>query len=63
MKLNQIIEWLVRKEEIVARFGNARLVRERQGRFQLIGGSAADRSAAKEWASLFLHEAVLAETK
>jgi hypothetical protein len=61
MKLRQIIEMLVVREETVARFGGARLVKERRGRFQLIGGSAEERSAAREWASLFLHEAVLAE--
>lgn len=40
-------------EELIASFGEARLVR-RDGRICLIGGSMADRSEAMEWAMLFL---------
>jgi len=61
MKLKQLLEcWLVRGE-VVACFGAARLVKQPEGRFQLVGGNEAERSEAREWVSLFLHEAVLTE--
>lgn len=44
--------------EILASFGTARLVKKRDGRHELIGGTADDHAVAREWCSLFLHEAV-----
>jgi hypothetical protein len=44
---------------IIATFGHAQLVRHVDGRYELRGGSAADHTGAKEWISLFLHEAVV----
>jgi hypothetical protein len=43
-----------------SRFGNAKLVKKLSGKVVLLGGSRDDRRAAREWCSLFLHEAVLA---
>lgn len=43
--------------EEIARFGEARLLRYASGRYELCGGSWRDREAAREWASLFCHEA------
>jgi hypothetical protein len=45
--------------ETLARFGEARLVRQLSGRIELLGGSPGDRAAAREWCSLFMHEAVI----
>jgi hypothetical protein len=45
--------------ELVATFGQARLMKLQDGRFELRGGSAEERFEAKEWASLFMHEAVV----
>jgi hypothetical protein len=42
----------------IARFGAARLVRKLDGRHELIGGTPDDRSAAREWCSLFAPEIV-----
>ena len=57
MKLNQLA-WLRRDEgETIAVFGDARLVKKLDGKIELIGGSRGDRAAAREWCSLFLHEA------
>ncbi len=57
MKLN-LLAWLKPNEdETLARFGEARLVKKLTGKVELIGGSADDRTAAREWVSLFLHEA------
>lgn len=46
--------------ETLAKFGNARLVKQSDGKIELIGGSRDDRANAREWCSLFLHEAVFA---
>lgn len=45
--------------EVIARFGEAALIRQPDGKWQLKGGSHDDRSTAKEWISLFVHEVVL----
>lgn len=58
MKLNLLARIKQNDTELIASFGTARLVRQLNGKFQLLGGSAADRTEAKEWCSLFLHEAV-----
>jgi hypothetical protein len=46
----------------VARFGPARLVRHLDGRHELIGGTPATHSAAREWCSLFAPEIVFSGT-
>lgn len=43
----------------VVTFGAARLVRRPTGQVELIGGSLHERQCAQEWASLFLHEAIV----
>src|ERR1035438_6016347 len=43
--------------KLVASFGAARLIRHRDGRWDLSGGSPTDHAAAREWCSLFQHEA------
>jgi len=60
MKLNQRIhEYLHRDDgELIASFGDARLVKYLHGKFELRGGTDADRAQAREWCSLFLHGAV-----
>jgi hypothetical protein len=53
-------DWLRRNEgELLAGFGDARLIKHLDGKLELIGGSPADHTAAKEWISLFLHSAVV----
>ena len=42
----------------VQQFGRAKWIRHRNGRHELIGGCAADHTAAIEWVSLFVHEIV-----
>ena len=54
--------FLSRKEETVAAFGEARLIRLPEGRWELRGGTPSDRAEAKEWISMFCHEAVLSKT-
>ncbi|HAB16903.1 MAG TPA: hypothetical protein PLX89_02840 [Verrucomicrobiota bacterium] len=43
----------------VRRFGQAALVSDRLGRWQLLGGNRPDRLKAREWVSLFCHEALV----
>ena len=49
---------LGQQEWIIASFGQAELVQKAGGRWELRGGSTSDLTAAKEWISLFHHEAV-----
>jgi hypothetical protein len=44
--------------KLVACFGRAKLLSRADGRVELRGGTAADRTEAKEWISLFMHDAV-----
>lgn len=44
--------------EVVAYFGQARLIKFLDGKLELRGGSARDHAEAREWMSLFWHEAV-----
>ncbi len=48
---------------VLASFGRANLVRIAGSIYELRGASEDDFTAAKEWISLFLHEAVLCDTK
>ena len=45
--------------EVIAYFGEARLVKTLDCKYELRGGSDADRASAQEWISMFMHEAVL----
>lgn len=43
----------------IASFGQAKLVTNATGRVRLLGGSPTDRAEAREWISLFFHDAIL----
>jgi hypothetical protein len=47
--------------ELIASWGEARLIKSLDGKVVLKGGSKEDRLAAHEWVSLFWHEAVVRE--
>ena len=59
MKLNYLTSIIRHEGETIATFGEARLVKQLDGKLELIGGSPENRTEAKEWVSLFLHEAVI----
>jgi hypothetical protein len=61
MKMTHVIPTFFHQDEIIAYFGQAQLVKRLDAKFELRGGSREDQSAAKEWISLFLHEAVLVQ--
>jgi len=46
-------------ERVIATFGQATLVELADETLELRGGQSADRTMAKEWISLFMHEAVM----
>jgi hypothetical protein len=48
--------------ELIASWGEARLIRYLDGKTELKGGSKEDRLTAHEWISLFWHEAVVSES-
>ncbi len=59
MKLENLDEKQARGSEVIARFGKAALIKQPNGSWQLQGGSDEDRLCAREWISLFQHEAVV----
>jgi hypothetical protein len=50
-------------ERLITTFGTARLVTAPNGALELKGGVAGDKTTAKEWVSLFMHEGVLRFSK
>ena len=48
----------VNRVRVILRFGRADLVSVNHGRLELRGGTDADRTEAKEYISLFMHEVV-----
>jgi hypothetical protein len=44
---------------LIATFGRARLMKKSESAFVLDGGSTDDHAEAREWISLFMHEAVI----
>jgi hypothetical protein len=60
MKMNTRFRFGSSRDEAIAFFGTARLVKKSDGRHELIGGTAADHAAAREWCSLFAPAVVFA---
>jgi hypothetical protein len=59
MKLKPLIPVAANRGKLIARFGQAALIRQSNGRWHLQGGSREDRLTAKEYISFFMHEVVL----
>ena len=49
------------EDEVLAYFGQALLVKRLDGKLELVGGTEGDRTAAREWISMFFHEAIVTE--
>jgi hypothetical protein len=58
MKLTNFLWLVLAPFEIIARFGSAKVVRNLDGRHELIGGTPEEYYAAHEWCSLFAPEIV-----
>jgi hypothetical protein len=50
--------WHPTRFQLLARFGEAKLLAREDGKLELRGGTVSDRIEAREWISLFMHEAV-----
>jgi hypothetical protein len=48
-----------KSERLITTFGHARLVWREDGSTELRGGRVQDQTTAKEWISLFMHEAIV----
>ena len=59
MKIRHFFPEFKDEGEVIAAFGQAQLVKYLDGKLELKGGSREDRLAAKEWLSMFMHEAVV----
>jgi hypothetical protein len=56
-------DWLMQfKGETIASFGVARLVRQLDGRHELIGDTPEQHAAAREWCALFAPQVVFSST-
>ena len=63
MKLTNLPAQITDRGETLAQFGKARLVKQFDGKLELVGGTEDDRQNAREWISMFLHEAVVREVQ
>ena len=60
MKLKSLFNRMRRSEaKVIVSFGEAHLLRNREGGFELRGGSRSERQAAREWVSFFKHDAAV----
>ncbi len=59
MKIGHLFSEQADSGEVIALFGDAKLVKTIDSKYELRGGSTEDRIAAQEWISLFMHELVL----
>jgi len=59
MKNAQLLPDQADSGEVIALFGDAKLVKTIDSKYELRGGSKGDRTTAQEWVSLFMHEMVL----
>ena len=62
MKIRHLCRDPIITGKIVRRFGGAVLVQRKNGRHELVGGTAADYTEAKEWASFFAHDIVFSRS-
>lgn len=61
MKIKHLVNDSKEDGQLIARFGSAALIQKRRGSCLLRGGSRSDKIEAREWISLFMHEAVIRE--
>ena len=59
MNIHKLTDWIRPEHTTLATFGEAQLVKHRDGKIELLGGSLDDRRVAREWCSHFLHNAAI----
>ena len=62
MNISSLLAEFKHEATVIATFGQARLVKTPEGKYELRGGSKEDRITAYEWISLFMHQVVVRET-
>ena len=63
MKIRKYLFGFNDQGELIAGFGEAKLLKYLDGKYELRGGSKDDRMAAHEWISLFCHDVVIRDRK
>ncbi len=59
MKTSKLLDAIrMNQGEVIAGWGNARLIRHLDGRYRLAGGTDEDQAVVREWVSLFAHNIV-----
>jgi hypothetical protein len=61
MRIRNIFPDFKNEGETIASWGGAKLIKYLDGKLELRGGSKEERGEAREWMSLFWHEAVVRE--
>lgn len=51
------------ESEVITSWGEAKLIKRLDGKIELKGGSKEERFEAREWISLFWHEAVVGDVR
>jgi hypothetical protein len=59
MEIRNYISQFKDEGQVIAGFGQARLIKFHDGKYELRGGSREDRIEAHEWISIFCHEIVV----
>jgi hypothetical protein len=59
MRFKNFFPEFKREGEVIAIFGQARLVKTVDFKYELRGGSDEDRAEAREWISMFMHDVVI----
>jgi hypothetical protein len=63
MRISNLFPLFKDEGEVIASWGQAKLIKRLDGQLELKGGSKEDRGEAREWLSLFWHEAVVKEMR
>jgi len=61
MRIRNLFPSFKDEGEVVASWGEAKLIKRLDGKIELRGGSKEDHAEAMEWMSLFCHEAAVRE--
>jgi hypothetical protein len=59
MRFKNFFPEFKRDGEVIAIFGEARLIKTVDFKYELRGGSEGDHAEAQEWISLFMHDVVI----
>ncbi|HOH40985.1 MAG: hypothetical protein KA191_13435 [Verrucomicrobia bacterium] len=63
MRIRHLFPDIGNDGEVIAFFGDARLVKTLDCKYELRGDSNADRASAQEWISMFMHEGLVVPTR